>query len=401
MSGSAGSSRCAWRSGAPSSDLYGFGAEPVRENYERVRELCTAVGDAAELLRGTLCPLVSARLRAERDETIALAAELARSRARDWARPNAACWRIPSWCGRPSTTGASLTCAATWLRCGRSNRSGRMPPEDRLRGGSAERGHDALRHCAVVPRRSRGRAASARAGLAPARASGNPLFALRRARCRPPWSISSAATSGRGGELAEEALSLAAEQGFAFWRTLASALRGWAACAAGPRARWQRRDRAGAGRHAKRSAHASSRPISLPFWPMARLRSGALSAGLAAADAGLAVTETTLDRSLAPELWRLKGELLLAAVGGVARGGTAPPSARQDSRQRGRCLVAGRDTACCAPLSCRARRRRNRSSCARRPASPAPGTAAAASARRAPCWWRSATGSTPASPTQT
>src|SRR5262249_26322819 len=51
----------------------------------------------------------------------------------------------------------------------------------------------------------------------------------------------------------------------------------------------------------------------------ARLRIGEVAAGLAAVDEGLRAADTTLDRSWWPELWRLKGELLLAlSAGSVA-----------------------------------------------------------------------------------
>ena len=48
------------------------------------------------------------------------------------------------------------------------------------------------------------------------------------------------------------------------------------------------------------------------FLAEGRLRTAAFAEGLAAVEAGLALAETTLDRSYASELWRLKGELLLA-----------------------------------------------------------------------------------------
>ena len=45
------------------------------------------------------------------------------------------------------------------------------------------------------------------------------------------------------------------------------------------------------------------------------MRAGETDAGLAAVDEGLLLTETTLDCSYRPELWRLKGELCLAQAG--------------------------------------------------------------------------------------
>jgi adenylate cyclase len=46
------------------------------------------------------------------------------------------------------------------------------------------------------------------------------------------------------------------------------------------------------------------------FLAEVRLQTGALADGIAAADAGLAVAHSTLDRAYECELWRLKGELL-------------------------------------------------------------------------------------------
>jgi len=49
------------------------------------------------------------------------------------------------------------------------------------------------------------------------------------------------------------------------------------------------------------------------FAAEAHLQLGDVDAGLGAVDDGLRIADTTIDRSFAPELWRLKGELLLAA----------------------------------------------------------------------------------------
>ena len=47
------------------------------------------------------------------------------------------------------------------------------------------------------------------------------------------------------------------------------------------------------------------------FLSEGHLRAGTLADGLVAVNAGLAVAASSLDRAYAPELWRLKGELLL------------------------------------------------------------------------------------------
>jgi predicted ATPase len=55
-----------------------------------------------------------------------------------------------------------------------------------------------------------------------------------------------------------------------------------------------------------------TKPLLLALLAEGGLRLGSLSEGLTAAEAGLHLTQTTLDRFYEPELWRLKGELLLA-----------------------------------------------------------------------------------------
>ena len=62
-----------------------------------------------------------------------------------------------------------------------------------------------------------------------------------------------------------------------------------------------------------RRAHGCSAPTSSPSLPKVRGSAGASADGLAAVNEGLVLAETTLDRGYAPELWRLKGELLLAS----------------------------------------------------------------------------------------
>ena len=55
-----------------------------------------------------------------------------------------------------------------------------------------------------------------------------------------------------------------------------------------------------------------TKPLLLALLVEGDLRLGKLREGLASVHEGLELTETTLDRFYEPELWRLKGELLLA-----------------------------------------------------------------------------------------
>lgn len=110
----------------------------------------------------------------------------------------------------------------------------------------------------------------------------------------------------------ETACRLAEEHGFGHWLIMSQALHGWARIRLGEVA-------AGVEEVARaRTAQVDSgaavfTSYILAFLAEGHLRSGDLNAGLAAAEEGLAIAGRTLDRSYVPELWRLKGELLLAA----------------------------------------------------------------------------------------
>jgi hypothetical protein len=111
--------------------------------------------------------------------------------------------------------------------------------------------------------------------------------------------------------LTDQLAKVTAEHGFAVWGTLASALHGWARVEGGDLedgiAQLQR----------ARSTFSSIGAVIfsthiLAFLAEAHLRGANVAAGMQAIDLALEVAETTLDRGYWPELWRLKGELLLA-----------------------------------------------------------------------------------------
>jgi DNA-binding winged helix-turn-helix (wHTH) protein len=110
----------------------------------------------------------------------------------------------------------------------------------------------------------------------------------------------------------EQALRLAVDNGLPFWGAITLSLVGWAEATAGET------DRAIAHLHEARTTLAATgaRIFSAnmqTFLAEAYLRSGAREPGLEAADLGIQLAAETLDRCLLPELWRLKGELLLIA----------------------------------------------------------------------------------------
>ncbi len=121
--------------------------------------------------------------------------------------------------------------------------------------------------------------------------------------------------------LSDELLMHAAEHTFPFLEAIGFALRGWARLQlADPQAALPDLTHARDALAAEGARLFSG--LVQAFLAEAHLRAGDLDAGLAAADAGLQVAETTLDRCHWPELWRLKGELLLTTRASGA--GTSP-----------------------------------------------------------------------------
>jgi hypothetical protein len=132
---------------------------------------------------------------------------------------------------------------------------------------------------------------------------------------------------------ADQLMGIASEQGFSFYVVVASALHGWA--------RMQLGELDGAIAELE-GALAALRPTGShvlssylsAFLSEAHLRAGDVGGGLVAVATGLTIAETTLDRTFWPELYRLKGELLVAGNGAPSVAGrrrrrperTAPPT---------------------------------------------------------------------------
>jgi hypothetical protein len=110
---------------------------------------------------------------------------------------------------------------------------------------------------------------------------------------------------------ADELALLAAERSFGFWGPLASALRGWARMQAGDvEAAIMELELA---RDTLRATGAVIFSTNiLAFLAEAHRRAGNPDAALDTIELALGVAEGSLDRSYWPELWRLKGELLLS-----------------------------------------------------------------------------------------
>ncbi|HSP96429.1 MAG TPA: AAA family ATPase [Candidatus Dormibacteraeota bacterium] len=107
-------------------------------------------------------------------------------------------------------------------------------------------------------------------------------------------------------------LPLSEEYGFAQWTPVTLSMRGWARAQLGDgTAGLDDLERAQA-TYAEMGAQVFATYMRA-FAAEAHLQLGDVDAGLRAVDDGLRIADTTIDRSFAPELWRVKGEILLAA----------------------------------------------------------------------------------------
>jgi DNA-binding winged helix-turn-helix (wHTH) protein len=316
------------------SDMHGFAAQAVRENCERAYELCAQVGSADQLFQivFALCHIYEVASDTLAPEMEAKLDDLARHLGR-------ADYRLLA-------DTMSLRCAVyrgRFIEACRLAEEGALArhaeiPERPFRYGpdpvTAAVGHHAL---ALWFLGSSARAQTIMEGnLAAAAASGSP-FTLAAALgqacilevfCRNP---------AKAGDLADQAASLAEEQGLAYWSAMAAAIRGWARVQRGQtRAGTADLERALAAYRATGARLFSTHMLA--FLAEIRLRTGAFDQGLAAVDEALALAESTLDRSYWPELWRLKGELLLAAAArpdaAVSKRRPVPSNSRHTDAER-------------------------------------------------------------------
>ncbi len=294
--------------GAALGDVHGFAAEPVRENYERAAQLCTAVGSAAQRFEVLYARWYLHSIRGERKETTTLVAQLddlARrlGTAEQRTLADSALVRTATHDGRFADASHNMQ----RLRARQRRRKGATTP--------VAYGADPLvaatMHYAIALwflGDVEGAQTNARDGLARARDSGNP-FATTAALMQMALFELLCRRAGEGGDRAEKAISLAAEHGFAFWNAVASVLKGWALIQLG--------DAPEGIAHIERALSAIQTTgarffsaFAYAFLAEGHLRAGAFADGLAAVNAGLAVAQSTVDRAYEPELWRLKGELL-------------------------------------------------------------------------------------------
>src|SRR5262249_3118912 len=294
-------------------NIHGFASEHVRQNYERAAALCSSAGSPRQLFAILYARWYAHLIRAERHGAMSTAAELdqlaqrLRSAEHRLVTTSVLLWtavvdgrfadaqhlmqrrlthRKGSWGGlapafgpEPVLVAATRSALALWFL------------------GHPERAQTTA--CSAVQRgREIGHLVTLTAVLTEA--------ALVYLLCR---------NAAVGRELAEQATSLSAKHGFTFWNAVATVTNGWGLIQQ---------------RHASRGSTTIAAALSAmqatgtryfsafahAFLAEGHLRSGELANGLAAVDAGLALAESSLDRAFAPELWRLKGELLVRRSNG-------------------------------------------------------------------------------------
>jgi DNA-binding winged helix-turn-helix (wHTH) protein len=290
-------------------NTHGFASEELRQNCERALGLCSEAGSLAQLFQlvYVLCHVYGARS----DKVLAPAMA---ERLEDLAR-------------RLGTVEHRLLADSLLAR--NAVYQGRFAEACRLAEGvlSAQLPRSAAHHLLaygtdpIVATRSHhslalwflGRTDDAmvavRAGLAAARSNGS-VFTLAAALCHASALALFGRRAARGRELAEEAHALSQEHGLAYWNATARAMKGWARVQLGEARGAMEELEAARAAYQRMGVRLLDTHI-LAILADARLRIGEVGAGLATVDEGLRVAETTLDCCWSPELWRLKGELLL------------------------------------------------------------------------------------------
>jgi hypothetical protein len=293
-------------------DIHGFAAETVRENYERVSELCPVTGTVAQAFEALYARWYVHALRAERGPTLALAEDLA---------------TVAAHLGTP---GYAVLADATLVRT--AYYDGRFA--DAVRHMASLRDNVARDPAATMPIAygidpvlaatthcagaiwflgdAEGARAMMRGAVAGARDTGNPLFLT--ATLAPAAQLEVLiGNDDAADELATESEAVAASQGFSMWQAYAACWK--------TQARLRHADPVDGSRGIEQAlavmgATQTRLAVDLlqAFLAEAHLRAGARAQGLAAVEAGLQAVADGLLCNYEPDLWRLKAELLLMAA---------------------------------------------------------------------------------------
>lgn len=290
--------------------VHGYASDEVRASCERTRALCEQSGALPELFEALYALWYSQAMRAEKDttrETMERLVEVAEQLDRPGHRLRAANTRGQTtlYEGNYQEAADTLQAAIARWKALSGNSDGNAYGPDPAMAAYANRGvalwflgyPDDARH-------------SDRRALSLAQETGRP-FTLAAAHVHVAFVELLCGNATGACRLTDRALALATEHAFPFWQGLATAFRGWAQMHSG---------RTTAGVEDVRAAIVlfdSSgmrfmKPLLLALLAEGDLRLGKLREGLASVDEGLHLTHTTLDCLYEPELWRLKGEILLA-----------------------------------------------------------------------------------------
>lgn len=301
-------------------DHEGFAAESVRSNYARVTELCATAGSEADLFEALYARWYLHSLRGEPQATRELASQLKDLALRlGTAGPlvlaDSALVRLALWQGRLADTHEPMAALLA--------REAELPDAPAGTYGMDPLVAASMHYASTLwlLGESTGARDAASSGIERARASGNPFF-LAGALSQGAMVRLFLGDVAEGADLAEQASSVAAEHEFVFWHAYAAALAGWAMV---------QRGCADDGASAiERAAHALQatgtslfRTCVQAFLAEARLRTGACADGLEAVRTGLDIAERSFGCGYEPELWRLRGELLLARDPADHAGGDA------------------------------------------------------------------------------
>ena len=290
--------------------VYGYASDEVRENCERTRVLCEQDGSLAKLYEVLYALWYSQQVRAEKDAARATAErlmEVAERLGSPEHRLRAACAHGRTILTEGNCHEASNTLQAVIAACETSpgTADGNVYGPDPLVAAYSNRGWALW--LLGYPDSAR---QSYRKALSLAQGAGLP-FTLAATHAHAALVELLCGNAAETFRLADRGLALATAHAFPVWRGVATAFRGWAQMRLGNPTAGDEEIRAAIAL-LDSSGTKLTRPLLLALLAESGLRPGKLPEGLASVHEGLRLTQTTLDRFYEPELWRLKGELLLA-----------------------------------------------------------------------------------------
>jgi DNA-binding winged helix-turn-helix (wHTH) protein/tetratricopeptide (TPR) repeat protein len=289
--------------------VYGYASDEVSANYERTLALCEEAGDLPQLFEVLYALWYSQALRADAVSAPRTAQRLVELAERlDGAAPRVV---AASAVGRAAAYLGDFRKARDVLeKCLATSESAGVEFDPRTYGVHPT---VAIRHHYAYALHFLGHADTARAecrnAMSVAEKIGSP-FTLAAAN------VHSALLHMYGRDVAEarrfsdHAIALSSEHGFPLWRNEAMAVRGWVEVDSGRFSTGIEQLREAVAFHTASGTKLAT-SMMLALLAEGCLRAGRLDDGIAAVEEGLTLATATLDRWCLPELWRLRGELLI------------------------------------------------------------------------------------------